>query len=123
MDTGLLDVFHDAADVDLGAVAQCVDVDLDCIFEETVDQYRTVVRDLRRVGDVRRERCLVVHDLHAASAENVGRAHQHRVTDSCGDLTGSVERRRGAVLRCRQTGCVEHLAELTPVLGEVDGFG
>ena len=123
MDTGLLDVFHDAADVDLAAVAQCIDVDLDCIFEESVYQYRTVVRDLRRVGDVRRERGLVVHDLHAASAENVGRTHQHRVADSRGDLTSSVERRRGAVLRCRQSGFVEHLAEFAPVLGEVDGLG
>ncbi len=39
MDAGLLDVLHDAADVDLGAVAQGVDVDLDRILEEAVDQH------------------------------------------------------------------------------------
>ncbi len=36
MDTGLLDVLHDPADVDLGAVAKRVDIDLDRILEEAV---------------------------------------------------------------------------------------
>ena len=39
VDAGLLDVLHDAADVDVGSVAERVDVDLDRVFEEPVDQY------------------------------------------------------------------------------------
>ena len=38
MDAGLFDVLHHPADVDLGAVAECVDVDLDRVFEEAVHQ-------------------------------------------------------------------------------------
>jgi len=42
VDPGLLDVLHDAADVDLAAVAQRVDVDFDCVFEEAVDEHRVL---------------------------------------------------------------------------------
>ena len=37
MDTGLLDVLHDPADVDLLAVAERVHVDLDRVLEEAVE--------------------------------------------------------------------------------------
>ena len=40
VDAGLLDVLHDAADVELGAVVERVDVDLDRVVEEPVDQQR-----------------------------------------------------------------------------------
>ena len=42
VDAGLLDVLHDPADVDLGAVAQRVDVDLDRVLEEAVDEHRVL---------------------------------------------------------------------------------
>ena len=37
MDARLLDVFHDTAEEELGAVVQGVDVDLDSVIEEAVD--------------------------------------------------------------------------------------
>ena len=40
MDAGLLEVLHDAADVELVAVVERVDVDLDRVVEEAVDQQR-----------------------------------------------------------------------------------
>ena len=40
MDAGLFEVLHDAADVQLVAVVQRVDVDLDGVVEEPVDQQR-----------------------------------------------------------------------------------
>ena len=52
VDAGLLDVLHHAAEVDLGAVAQRVDVDLDRVVEEPVDQHRVVVGDLGGPVDV-----------------------------------------------------------------------
>src|SRR5690606_40522311 len=44
MDAGLLDVLHDAADDDLAAVADRVDVDLDREVEEAVEQHGALVR-------------------------------------------------------------------------------
>jgi len=43
MNTGFFDVLHDAADHDVRAVGQRVDIDFDRIFQEMVDQHRAVV--------------------------------------------------------------------------------
>jgi hypothetical protein len=42
MDTGKLDLVHDARDDDILAVSHGVDVELEGIFQETVDQHRMV---------------------------------------------------------------------------------
>ena len=40
MDAGLLDVLHHAAEVEVGAVVERVDVDLERVVEEPVDEHR-----------------------------------------------------------------------------------
>ena len=100
VDAGLLDVLHDAADVQVRAVEEGVDVDLDGVLEEAVHQHRVVLGDLGGVGDVAGEVGLVVDDLHAAAAQHVGRADQDRVADLVGDASWRPRRRR----RCRSSG-------------------
>ena len=61
VDAGLLDVLHDAAEVELLAVVEGVDVDLDGLVEELVDQHRVVAGRLglpcRWSASRRRRRC------------------------------------------------------------------
>ena len=99
VDAGLLDVLHHAAEEELVAVEDRVDVDLDRVVDEPVDQHRVLGADLGRPVDVALERPVVVHDLHAAAAQHVRRAHQHRVADLGRDRRGLVVRRRHAVQR------------------------
>ena len=73
--------------------------------------------------DVVDEHLVAVDDLHAASAEDVRRPHEHRVADALGDRARLVVRRREAVARGRQPGGGEHLAERPAVLGQVDRLG
>ena len=122
MDAGLFDVLHDAADVDLVAVAQRVDVDLDRVLEEAVDQHRVFGRELGGAGDVALQRLVVVDDLHAAPAQHVGRPHQHRIADVGGDPAGLRERGRHAVPRRRQPRRGQQVAERAAVLGQIDGL-
>ena len=122
VDAGLLDVLHDPADVDLGAVAECVDVDLDGVLEEPVDQHRVLGRELGGAGDVALQRLLVVDDLHAAPAEHVGRPHQHGVADVGGDAAGLFEAGGHAEPRRGQPRGPQHFAERAAVLGQVDGL-
>src|SRR5699024_5353663 len=122
VDTGLLNVLHHAAEVDVLAIAESVDIDLDGGIQEAVDQDRVLVSDLRGARDVVTQAGLVVDDLHAASAEDVGRADQHRVTDIGRDLTGLLEAGGGAEGRGWQLGVTQDLAELAAVLGQVDGL-
>src|SRR5204863_2867101 len=56
VDTGLFDVLHHAAEIQLESVIQGVDIDLDRVVEEPVDQHGVTRRDLRSTGDVRLER-------------------------------------------------------------------
>src|SRR5256885_13140112 len=39
------DVLHDSADDDIFPIRKCVDINLDCVFEEVVDQHRAVLID------------------------------------------------------------------------------
>ena len=81
VDPGLLDVLHDPAEVQVGAVVERVDVDLDGVLQEPVDQHRVVGAHVGGLGDVGLERGVVVDDLHAPAAQHVGGPDQHRVAD------------------------------------------
>ncbi len=54
VDAGLLEVLHHAADVELVAVVERVDVEFDRVVEEAVDQQRHPRADDRLVGDAAR---------------------------------------------------------------------
>ena len=123
MDAGLLDVLHDAAEVELLAVVDRVDVDLDRVVDEPVDQHRPLRADRGRPGDVGLQRGVVVDDLHAAPAQDVRRPHQHRVGHLVGDRLRLLERGRHAVLGRGQPRLGEHPAEGTALLGQVDRLG
>src|SRR5699024_12082925 len=73
VDAGLLDVLHDAAEVELGAVVERVDVDLDGGVQEAVDEDRRLgAAPVGQVpADVVDQARLVEDDLHAAAAQHV----------------------------------------------------
>jgi hypothetical protein len=123
VDSGLLDVLHDAAEVEICTVEECVHVDLDRVVQEAVDEDRVLGRRLGGLLDVRDERVVVVDDDHAPPAEDVGRADEHRVADLSGHGQGLVRAERRAVLRSDQAGAGEHLAEGAAVLREMDRAG
>ena len=120
MDAGLLDVLHDATEIEVGAVEQRVDVDLEGVVEEPVDQHRAVRADLGGPAEVVAEHRVVVDDLHAATTEHIARADEHGIADGVGDRLGLVVGRGGAELGRREAGGEEHLTEGAAVLGEVD---
>ena len=116
MDASLLDVLHDGRDVRVLAVAERVDVDLDRVLEEAVDQDATRVLAWKAASTS----CRVVAGAHRPAAEDVGRSHEHRVSDPLGATASP---------RCRcchppgpDSGCraLAERAEALPVLGRVD---
>ena len=115
VDARLLDVLHDRGDVDVLAVAERVDVDLDRVLDEAVDE------DRARDGGHRLPQLLVVvTDPHRPAAEHVRGPHEHRVADlGCGRerLLGALD---GGPGRAADAELVGERAELLPVLGEVD---
>ena len=76
MHAGLLHVLHDGGDVDVLAVAERVDVELDRVLDEAVEEDAALHGRHRGV-----ELVVVVADAHRPAAEHVGRANEHRVAD------------------------------------------
>ena len=144
MDAGFLDVLHDAGDVGVLAVGEAVDVDLDRVGEIAVEQQRVlaehrvdlpglVVRIARldvlrhqfrqRAEQIVAELALVADDLHGASAQHVGRAHDQRIAELGGDQPRLLDRIGDAVLRLLEAELIEQPLEAVAILGEVDGVG
>ena len=123
MNTGLLDVLHDAGDLDLMAVGDGVDIDLDGVLQIAVDQDRAGARHDHRAADIAVEPGMVVDDLHRPAAQHIGRADHHRVADALGDRLGLLGGIGGAVIRLAQPEPVQELLEALTVLGQVDRIG
>ena len=132
MDAGLLDVLHDAGDVGVLAVGEAIDIDLDGVGEIAVDQQRPPVgnRKLRRpveIGGQPHQIAVdlgrVVHDLHGAAAEHIGRPDHDRIADRLGDGARLLGAGGDAALRLPQLEPIEQLLEAVAILGEIDGVG
>jgi hypothetical protein len=63
---------------------------------------------------------VVEDDLHCPAAEDVRRAHEHRIAHASGDGHRLVDGRRGAAFRLRDAEAVAQLVEALAVLGRVD---
>ena len=103
MDPGLLDMLHDAGDIDLSAVGDRVDIDLDRILQIAVDQHRAGTGDDHRPADVAGEPRVVVDDLHRPAAEHIRRADHHRIADPSRDLLRFLGGIGGPVFRLAQS--------------------
>ena len=123
VNTGLLDMLQNAADVDLFAVAQGVDVGLDCTLQEAVQVHRVVGANARSLGHVIAQMLGIVGDHHAAAAQHVARTHQQWVADVRGHGLGLLKRGGLARRRVHDTQLVEQSGEALAVLGKVDGIG
>ena len=122
VDPGLLDMFHDPGEVELLAVEDGIDIDLDRVVKESVDEHRVVGSDLGCPRQIVGEHRLVVDDLHAATAEDVARPHEDGVADVIRDRLRLWKGRRGSVLGSRESSGREDASERASLLGEVDGL-
>ena len=123
MNTGFLDMLQDAADVYLFAIAQGVDIGLDCALQEAVQIHRVVGADARSLGHVIAQMLGIVGDHHAAAAQHVARTHQQRVADVRGHGLGLLKRGGLARRRVHDAQLVEQSGKALAVLGKIDGIG
>ena len=123
MDPGLLDMLHDAGDEYLIAVGDRVDIDLDRVLQIAVDQHRVRPRDADRMRAYSGQPGVVVHDLHGAAAQHIGRPDHHRKADRGATASASSAEMGGAVLGLLQAEALQQLLEAAPVLGEIDRVG
>ena len=123
MNPRLLDVFHDAADDHVRAVADGIHVHLHGVFQKLVDQHRQVGRHLNRLAHIRFQAVVVEHDLHGPSAQHVGGPHDYRIADALRDASGLLLGGRGVVGGLPQAELRDQLLKALAVLGAVDAVG
>src|ERR687890_2289078 len=121
MYTGLLDVLHDAADVDLLSVRDRVHVDLGVVLHKLVDEGRMSWRCARAGPEVEIEVIVVVDDLHPAPAEDVRRPHDDRIPELARHLPRLLGRRCGPEPGMRDAELCQEPSEPGAIFCEVYG--
>ncbi len=123
MDAGLFDVLHDAADDHIGAVADGVHVHLGGVVQEAVQQYRRLVGDAHRLGEVATQVLLVIDDLHGTATQHVGGTNHQRVGDALGGQHRLLQGGDGAVFRLLEPQALDGRLEALAIFGAVDSIG
>ena len=123
VNTGLLNMLQDAADVDLFAVAQGIDIGLNRTLQEAIEVHRVVGANARGLGHVIAQMLGIVGDHHAAAAQHIARTHQKRIADVRGHGLGLLKRGGLARRRVHDAQLVEQSGEALAVLGKIDGVG
>ena len=123
MDAGLFDVLHDAADDDIFAVGEGVDIDFGRRLEEVVDEDGALLRIFDGLFHVAGDGLVVVGDDHGASAEHVGRTNENGIADAIGVGEGFFDAGGSGSGRLWDVEFFEQLAETLAVFGQVDAFG
>src|SRR5699024_680762 len=120
VNAGFLNVFHYPAEVDIGAVAQGIDVNFNRTIEEAVDQDRVFIVKLCCALDVGLQGGLVVDNFHATAAQDIRRTHENWVANLIGNTAGFFIRACRAKFWSRQCSLSQHLAEFTAVFSRVN---
>ena len=122
MNARALNVLHHRSNDHVGAIGECVDIRLECIFEELVDEHGPVFAHARCAFEVATQRFSVVHNLHRAPTEHIRRAHEHRIPDAVSDLHGLIDAGGRSIGRLGDAEFAHDCFEATPILGDVDGI-
>src|SRR5215204_183696 len=123
MYTGLFDVLHDAADVELLPVRYRVHGDLCVILHKLVDEGRVSRARARACPEVEVEVIIVVDDLHPAPAEDVRRPHDDRISEFACHLPCLLSRRCGPEPWVRDAELCQEPSEPGAVFRKVYGVG
>ena len=121
MNTGLLNVLHDATNDHICAVADSINVYFNGGVQEVVQQHRAVIGHQHCVAHVAHQLGFVINDFHGPAAEYVGRTNHQRVTDFAGSDDTFLVTAHGGVFRLFQAQALDHLLETFTVFGAVNG--
>jgi len=117
---GQFDVFHDGGHEGVLPVGDRVGLALDGVVEKLVDQDRPVRGHAHGVPHVAAEHLLVMHHLHAAASQDVGRTDHERKVQLLRNGEGLVDVNGHPGGRHGDLESLHHLPEPVAVLGQVD---
>ena len=121
MDSGTLDVFHEAGNEHVLAVIDGIDLELsslDVLIDEDGVLDALLEYDPHVFGYVR----IAERYYHVLSAQDVRRSEEHGVSELVCSLESLLARKDGISLGSRDAEALEELIEPLPVLSHVDGI-
>src|SRR5215211_574040 len=121
VNTGLFDVLHDPAYINVGPVRDGIHVDLGVVLHKLVDEGRVSGTGARAGPEVEVEILVVVDDLHPTPAEHVRRTHDDRVPELACHLSCLLGRRCRPEPRVRDLKLRKKSSEPGAVFREVYG--
>jgi hypothetical protein len=117
---GFFDVLHDSHDDHVIAIGDRIDIDLDGIFEESIDQDRLALGDDKGFGDKPIELGVVVADFHGSATEDKAGSDQAGKTDFLYFGSGLLHVSSDAVCRLFEMQFLDELLEFLAVFGILD---
>ena len=122
MHARFLDMFHDPGDEGLRAVAQHIDIHFGGIAEVGIDQHRAGAGNPHSLPHIAFQPGHVVHDLHGATSQHIGRTQQHGEAQSLRHRLRFLVAAGDAVGRLAQVKALQQVLEAVAVLRQVDGI-
>ena len=123
-------MLHDPADNEIAVlVANGVDIDFGCVFQESIDKHRTLSGEsafLSEAAETRELRhrdsqtFIVIDNLHRPTAEHITRTNKHRIADPRGDGERRIDVCCGATSRLRDLKTRAQRIPEFAILGSVD---
>ena len=120
VDAGLLDVLHDGGHEGFLAVANGVGFRLGRVLKELVDKDDVLAGGLQGVVHILDEHLVVVHDFHAASAQNEGGTDHQGISYPLGGGEGVLDAVRHAGFRLRNAELLHDFVEEFAVFRQRD---
>ena len=118
VDACALDMFHDARDQDVGAVAHCIHFDL-LAGHVFVDQDRMFLGVAVDLADILIDILVRDGDPHAGSAQNVRRPDKYRISQTSSYLLGFLGGEDCIALRPADTASAQYLIKTLTILRSV----
>ena len=122
MNTGLFDMFHDAANQYLLAIADSISIYFYSVIEETVQQDWRIVGHRHRRGEVAFQVSFIVNDFHCTATQYIGRTYNQWITDTCRFLYRHFDGSYCGVSRLFQFQTFNRLLETFTVFCTVNGI-
>ena len=117
MHASLFDVFHHAGNDHIFSIADAVDVNLNGIFEESVDQHRLSLCNGKGLGNVPFKLDIVVANLHRPATKHKAGTHQRGIPNSRNLPAGLLQCPRNATGRLLELQTIEELAKFFSIFG------
>ena len=111
------DMLHDSADKHVFSITYRINVNLYCVAQKAIQQYRGIVRDIDCLAHVLTELIFIPHDFHGAATQYIGWPNHQRIANEIGCQQCVVYTDRGCIGWLLQVQLMQQRLKILAVFG------